>query len=325
MRPSILLPLLLLAACGGPGPTTGPPSSLDDLPLGPVPRIGYVAGAVHHGPDGTTTLPRARARGVLGLVSFDGGLLVSDLRFFEGTNGIALVTGTASTDLHPCTSGVAATDGNRAAWTTFACPESGEPAPSLLHVVDAGVETTHPIEVEPGADALTSVVGFLHGEVVVSRGFVGGSLRVDAHGVARRLPGVTGVQDVDERGGLLVAGLPGGEEVGVVEARTGEVLWRAAAIGPFSPDGTRVASALRGVLSIADARTGRRLHTAALPPGSAVTGIAWEDDDHVLVVAMQAASDAVVRWDGRDRLERAIAVRAVPERRLAWHVLERVP
>lgn len=60
-----------------------------EIPAGAPPRTAYLAGSRYLSPRGPQSLPRGIR--TTGAVPFDGGLLVADGIFFEGTNSLALV------------------------------------------------------------------------------------------------------------------------------------------------------------------------------------------------------------------------------------------
>ncbi|WP_134764748.1 hypothetical protein [Nocardioides sp. 1609] len=88
----------------GPAAPSGSPRPLDDLPPGAAPRVGYVVGTTYVDPDGgDVELPRSRF--VLGgAAAFDGGLLVDEGRYFEGTTALSVVTADGVEELDGCAS-----------------------------------------------------------------------------------------------------------------------------------------------------------------------------------------------------------------------------
>jgi hypothetical protein len=134
----LLVAALLLTSCadGPEQPTTSPTPSpsgtpappprptLDDLPLGERPRIGYVDHQVYVARDGRRT-PMPLHLGVSGIVPFDGGFLVSDTRYFEGTVGLHRLVGGREVDEH-CSSGVPTSEDGWVTWLVASCPESAD-------------------------------------------------------------------------------------------------------------------------------------------------------------------------------------------------------
>lgn len=175
MRPlGLLVTAFLLGACSGAheqpadtpttaaAPTTRPRPSLDDLPVGEPPGIGYVEHQEYVEPDGRrTTLPPRL--GVSGIVPYAGGLLVADTRVFEGTVGLNLVRH-GRVVATSCSAGVPTRTGGWVTWLTGSCPESADFVRAELHRArsDGSSETVRRISprsvFEVGADAMTAPV-----------------------------------------------------------------------------------------------------------------------------------------------------------------------
>jgi hypothetical protein len=112
-------------------PTRAPRPSLDDLPRGALPRIGYVDHQVYVAPGGSRT-PLPRHLGVSGIVPYDGGFLVSDTRYFEGTVGLhRLVDGRVVGEY--CSSGVPSREDGWVTWVVAYCPESADFVRAEVH------------------------------------------------------------------------------------------------------------------------------------------------------------------------------------------------
>lgn len=142
----VLLAGLLSTGCSGssdpPRPTPLSPTTasvpsrptLADLPRGAPPRIGYVERRTWVAPDGTRTRLRSR-HGISAVVPYDGGFLVSDTRWFEGSVGLWFVTEDSARDLPGCSTGMPRLVDGWVWWVTALCPESlaGELARSTVH------------------------------------------------------------------------------------------------------------------------------------------------------------------------------------------------
>ncbi|WP_137293132.1 hypothetical protein [Nocardioides dongxiaopingii] len=332
MKPlAVALVLVAVAACSGPdagrpppapappGPATSAPAparaALQQLPVGPPPRTGHVVGTTYvaRGGGGFELPPSRFALG--GVDAFRGGLLVDDGRYFEGTSGLSVVTADGVEELDGCTSGGGAAHGDTVAWATFACPESGVPAPTVLHLRTADGERTQRLEDRAEQGVLTAVVGLLDGDVLLSRGSgTRGVLRSDLVGAPRRITGLAGVRAVDGRSGLLV-GVPDtdGRGVVVLDTRAGRRLWHdrrwgAVALGP---GGRLLGWSRRGGWTVRDARTGAVRHVLAVPRGLGIHGLVWEDRRHLLGVARPprgGGRQAIVRLGLDGSIERTTPV-----------------
>jgi hypothetical protein len=326
-RVLVLVLLLALSGCTGTrepdpvGPTPTPPATptatptasavphtdrLTGLPTGPPPRVAYVRDAVIVHPNGRRErLVGQRRIGVTAFTRFRDGYLVADQRIFEGTVGLAYVEGPERTDLGPCSSGggVLNRDGNRVAWLTQLCPESGmDPVPTIVHVASAAGAGEEQREID--REGIVRVNGFVGEEVVVS-GFAGGVQLVGPRGRIRTVPLLDTAISVNDARGLVAGVLPDGGEYGaVVEVGSGAVLWSQRHVRPvaFSPDGTLLAAYVRRRPALVDAATG---HVVALVLAPGVTyGWTWEDDRHVLAVIALAHRQAMVRIDLRGHVTR---------------------
>lgn len=140
-----------------PSTRTPAPSPFADLSRGDPPDVGYVRGRLHVAPDGARTrLPVQHE--ISEIARFDGGFLVADAGYFEGTNGLVMVENGRVEEIKPCASGAgaASSDGSEVAWATFACPESGVPASTILHRSSAEGTKSQEIPMDIG-NPLTSV------------------------------------------------------------------------------------------------------------------------------------------------------------------------
>ncbi|MEN8672439.1 hypothetical protein [Nocardioides sp.] len=284
-----------------PSPTQVPIGPrLADLPRGRDPKVGYVDGGTFVAPGGRRNALPDRY-GISSVTSFDGGFLVADTRFFEGTSGLVRVTARGREDLGPCTSGAGAVSGDRelVAWATFACPESGEPAPLVIHRYSSRGLQSQRVASQPGH--LTQVVGFIGHDVVYQSTFTGGVFVTDLVHPPAPVAGLRTVSGIDETGDRLAGALPRRGPVGaVVDRESGRTRWtvRGVYLGDFSPHGSLVLGQRRAWL-VLDARTGaeRGRIFEAFDAGAVV----WEDDRHLLAVVREGGMQAIVRTDLRGR------------------------
>lgn len=112
-------------------PTPTPRPSLDELPLGEPPRIGYVDHQVYVAPGGQHS-PLPRHLGVSGIVPYAGGFLLADTRFFEGTLGLNVIHDGRVVDGH-CSSGVPTLEDGWVTWLEASCPESADIVRAEVH------------------------------------------------------------------------------------------------------------------------------------------------------------------------------------------------
>lgn len=282
-----------------PSPTTKQGPQLESLPRGQDPLIGYLDAGIFVGPDGTRTRVPDRF-GVSQIAAFGQQFLVADARYFEGTNGLALLGPGSREDLGPCTSGGGAVTGDEslASWATFGCPESVEgPASAIIHRRSATGTDQQVIPNEPDKNSLTAVVGFLGNEVVYTRGFGQATYVTDLVAPPRQIPKIAKVTGIDETGGLLAGQLLGRttEDAGVIDPRTGEVLWhrRGLYIRDFSPTGELILGSVGDQWFVFDAETGKPQQT--LFDGLDVLGTVWETDQQLLAIVTQGKDQAIVR------------------------------
>lgn len=269
------------------------------LPRGPAPQVPYVVGDEYRTPDGTVlelAMPGQSGRpGASAVTPFEGGALVADTLFFEGTNGLFLLDDSGTTELGPCASGAGASSSDRrtVVWATFACPEAGRQAPLTVNVATAaGVVDTFEVPTDPDRSALTSVAGVVDGSVVLN---VDDAVVVaDPDGTIRPVPGVGTAVDVAS-GLAIVAGAAGADRV--VDLADGATLWTAPpGLLSFSPGGDRVLRRVgNGGVVILDSATGSEVQELALPSAPSVTQVVWEDDDRLLFSIETLGGTSIVR------------------------------
>lgn len=271
-------------------PSAQPPPSLADLPRGePASKRAVV--------DRGWDLPHRH--GISSVTPHDGGYLVTDTRYFEGSFGLEQVDAEGRRVGGEATQGAAsgfptvAEDG-RVAWTSFFVSEASETGPSLVYV--DGV--AHPW---PG-NVPMSVGGFVADHVVVNQGLTVSLL--DPAGGVTPLPRLTYASDTHAH--LIAGRFERGQ--GVVDVRTGNVLWRARGYDlRFSPSGRRVVMTDRDGVVVRRTADGRVLWRTALPERGYVDRLVWEDERHLLGVATLRKDSTVLRI-GRGVLERATRV-----------------
>ncbi|MBM7509934.1 hypothetical protein JOE61_003748 [Nocardioides salarius] len=249
-------------------------------PTGPAPRIGLLVDSAYVPPDGEPSYPLPRLpRGadIVAATRLEDGLVVSDNRYFEGTNGLFLSTVDGVTAITPCTSGSGATNSDQtlAAWATFACPESGVATPATVHLRGADGTIRTQMVAAPNINALISAAGVLGDEVIVNRAFGSGAFVTDLDQAPRDLVGVASVAAVNEARGTIAAELST-FGWGVLDPTGAEPLFRSpqgSGLDEFSPDGdTVVARGLRrsncATIWFLDAESGQERGTVTPGPGA---------------------------------------------------------
>lgn len=272
---------------------------VQSLPEGPPPLVPYLVGNKYRTPDGTVlelAMPGQSGRsGASEVTAYDGGALVADTLFFEGTNGLFQLAETGTTELGPCASGAGATSDDRrtVVWATFTCPESGQQAPLTVSVATAaGVIDTFEVPTDMDRSAITSVAGVVDGSVVLNLNDE--VVLANPDGSLQSVPGVGTALDVAS-GLAIVAGAPGGDRV--VDLSTGLPVWTA---GPgllsFSPDGESVLSrAGDEEVVVLDSATGAEVSTFTLPSAENVAQVVWEGNDHLLSSIETPTGTSVLR------------------------------
>jgi hypothetical protein len=281
------------------------------LRRGAPPAIGYVLGRVHIAPDGVRTRLPIR-HGISEIARYDGSLLVADALYFEGTNGLRIVEGERVEEIEPCTSGGGAVsrDGSQAAWATFACPESGLPAPTVLHRRSAAGTISQEIPVD-SMNPLTAVAGLLGEDVIYDVGSRGGVFVTDLRSEPRPVDGLRWVASVDEVGHRVAgAAGPDGRRGVVVDLSGRHHQWRTGRtrLGPFNPSGTAIVGCSGRTWAVRDAATGRQRYVLGVPERVYLSHLVWEDDRHLLAVMSWRREHAIIRFDGRGRPELATPV-----------------
>ncbi len=236
--------------------------------------------------------------------AYDGGWLVADDRWLEGTTGLTRFDRARHRVWSACsTSGLQAADG-LVAWHTWpddTCADGSPTSDLYLAPADGSAEVRHQ-RVE-GPMTIPGIVG----ERLVFQGmFAGRPWVTDLCHPPERIPSLGRVVATD--GDHLVGGTRlGSEEVGaVLDLVTGQLLWSRVGWLPlsFSPGGrwvvARHGEGEREQWALLDARSGRT--TAALDPPSDVLldlDLAWEDARSLLVAAAALVGHqyAVLRWD----------------------------
>ena len=290
MRKRWLVVALLLVACDGadpaaPSPTPlRPPAStstgqaerptLDDLPLGDPPTIGYVEDHVYVAADGPRSALPGRS-GISGIAAWRDGFLVSDTVYFEGTLGLTRLDG-AGRVVQEWPSGgepAAGRDG-QVAWTSVTVSEASRPGLTRIFVGDADGRVRAQT-VRPG---IIGVHGFSRGAVVFSRWWREGVYLTDLRSPPRRLT------------------------------------WWPHQLRPaaVSPDGSRMLGHRGRWLQVRDLRTGRLLRRLELRLRW-VQQVAWEDTRHLLAVVSTEHRTAIVRLGLDGSVELAMPIRRVPD------------
>ena len=112
-------------------------------------------------------------------VAYDGGHLVTDGRYFEGTVTLRFVRD--GHVLHRwCSSGAPLRSAGRVAWVTLTCPESGDITGTVLHRAraDGSCRVDQRLERRPDTSGSVSLLRF-RGEDLVYRSIDGARWRTD--------------------------------------------------------------------------------------------------------------------------------------------------
>ena len=293
-----------------PAPSVPPADvRLADVALGAPPSLAWLDGSDYVAADGTrTTLP---FDAVTRATPYAGGFLVTAF----DDNQVTLLDSQLREVSQRCYAGsgfAVSDDGLRTAYPTSRCDRS-EPTLHVGATSGDGDEWTAPM---PLADA--GPVGFLGDRVVVSSFNQGPPAVVGPDGSVTTLDALGIATDVDEPRGLVagrLAGDPSSEQVvptgAVLDASTGTARWSMPgwSLQSFSPDGSLVLGARADAggtsWAVFDSETGEQRHEFATPAGFGAFRVAWEDDEHLLMVIVQDRTEAIVRTTLDGAIERA--------------------
>jgi hypothetical protein len=305
----------LLAACAAPTEEVAPaahtistPPTLDDLPLGPPPRIGYVVDHRFVAPGGLRH-PLPRATGVLSVARLGDGFLVQDDRSFEGYTGLAVVRRGTKIEEWSTTAGAVLGLGGSVAWGEATTSEASVQPPPMVRMEVNGVRREQRVDFHP------QVAGIIDGEVVFNAMFAPyptspGARVTDLVSPPRRL-GVRYVADIDELGRRLLAAPRGRRTPMVMGVDELEPLWdprgRGFQLERFNPSGGSVlARATDAELVVLVSSTGEERGRVVLPDGVSVSQTMWESDKTILLVVEWGREMAVIRATRSGRLEFAV-------------------
>jgi hypothetical protein len=308
----------------GTSPTPTDPSSTDANPyvllknvtLGDPPAVSWIDGSDYVAADGTrTTLP---LEGVTNATPYRGGFLVAVTGPDLGPR-VVLLDRDLKQVWRRCGQGTFAVSdrGLRTAYTTGDCRSSR--LTLRLGVTEVPASVSNPLIADEQVQDLPveqSIPAGVIGETVVAGSLPGARpLVVDFADQPAAIRSLGGARSVDESSHLVagqLAGRPG--TAAVIDADTDTVLWdrRGWALEDFSPDGSMVlgieiGDGVRGSggFGVFDARTGELLHAFAQLAGFQAQQTVWEDDEHLLSVTTEAASQAIVRLTLDGAMQRA--------------------
>jgi hypothetical protein len=271
-----------------PTPTPPPRMSFDveDMPLGPPPRLGYVVNGEYVAPDGTRQ-PAPPDGGPLGQFAQVGdGFLYTETTYGMSNEGEPTAVATyrrtpgREAEYLGCSDGLHSGSGGVVAYLTTPCPGSGDGSAPALSVVDpTGATTTRPVPETSGYPELT----LMRGDDAIVR-----------DSATRQLWAVPPTGDPQQIAALTEWKLKDSEIVS------------------FSPDGRSVL--LQGISwpgnTIADAATGEILGSVPLTNFSGLPGLyglTWEDDEHLVGIY----ESALLRVDLTGALE--VAAKDLPQ------------
>jgi hypothetical protein len=312
-------------------PDTGPkptdPSSTDANPyvllknvaLGDPPAVAWIDGSDYVAADGTrTTLPLDR---ITSATPYRGGFLVAVTGPDLGPRVVLL-----DRDLRQvwrrCGQGTfAVSDGGlRTAYATGDCRSSR--LLLRLGVTEVPASVSNPLIADEQVQDLPveqSIPAGVIGETVVVGSLPGARpLVVDFAYQPAAIRSLGEARSVDESRHLVagqLAGRPG--TAAVIDVDTDTVLWdrRGWALADFSPDGSMVLGVEigdgtrgSGGFGVFDARTGEVLHQFGQLAGFQAQQTVWEDDEHLLSVTTEAASQAIVRLTLDGAIQRATPI-----------------
>lgn len=304
--------------------TSTPTDELEQLDLGPAPRIGYVDGEEYVAPDGErTSLPTEG--GISAITPYRGGFLIIDALPSGRTPGLHLVNGAGVETSSACTSGapVVSRDGVDTAWVT-------------REACDFTVGTIHRAPTDPGRNRTGGEEAVQYtGQAITLAGFIGdrvvfssrsGAWVTDLVNLPRQIPGLSNVAGVDDTTGRVAGQSLDPRTASVVDADSGAVLWSAPGLllSAFSPDGRYLLANQqregRGgccVRVILEADTGAevaRVERSGPSHGPTLSRLVWEDDTHLIGTLHHDGRHVIIRVGLDGHLSRATEVAPVGDR-----------
>jgi hypothetical protein len=302
----------LLAACAAPSesvvapaaPTTSTPPTLDDLPLGPPPRIGYVVDHRFVGPGGRRhALPRRHR--ILSVARLGDGFLVQDDRAFEGYTGLALVRRGRNVEGWSTPGSPVLGRGGAVAWSEATTSEASVQPPPMVRLEVDGVRLQQRVDLHP---VLAGIIGE---EVIVNAMFAPypnspGAVATDLVSPPREL-GVGYVADVDEVHKRILGQRGRGRPV-VMDFATLDRLWdpsgRRSWLTSFNPTGNLVLAKISArSWEVVESDSGKTRGRVELPRGMRAHQVVWENPRTLLMVVAHASQTAIVRAYLSGRLE----------------------
>jgi hypothetical protein len=308
----------------GPVPTD-PPSTdahpyvlLKNVALGDPPAVAWIDGSDYVAADGTrTTLPLDH---VTNATPYRGGFLVAVTGRDLGPR-VVLLDHDLKQVWRRCGQGTFAVGegGLRTAYATGSCRSSRVALRLGLTQLPASVSNPTPAD-ERTQDLPTEQgipVGVV-GETVIAGALPGArSLVVDFVREPTPIRSLGEVRSVGAELSLVAGQLAGHPDTAaVIDGGHHTVLWerKGWALQDFSPDGSMVlglemgdGTMGSGAFGVFDARTGKLLHEFAQLAGFQAQQTVWEDDEHLLSVTTEAATQAIVRLTLDGAIQRATA------------------
>lgn len=288
-----------------PSPTPAPHVRLADVALGEPPAVPWIDGSDYVAADGTrTTFP---IDGVTNATPYQGGFLVSS--YTNESGRLTLLDDQLREVWRTCGLPTMAVSQDRAttAYVAGGC-RGTQQALHLGRTDGSGAEQTGPIgDFGP--------VGILDSRVVTSSMNEGPPNLVDLSGGTTPLDALRTAAGVEPQRGLVSGQLAGDDPAkrfagAVVDARDGSVTWseRGWQLLAFSPDGSKVVGISNtgsDAWAVFDSETGEHLHEFALPAGFEFRRVAWEDEEHLLMVTTQGRTQAILRTTLDGAIQRA--------------------
>lgn len=303
------------------GSATSTPRPGEALPVGPEPQVPFIVNTEYRLPDGGTVdlrLGASASSGVSELTPFDGGALVADGAYFEGTNGLYMVEGSRTTEIEACHSGAGAAsdDQTTVAWATFPCVETGQSGPITVYIATTdGVTESFEVPSELDSNILTTVVGIVGDSVILNR--VNDVIVASPDGTTRIIPEADAAIDVAAERAIMTGG-PDGDRV--IDVGTGQTVWTSdITLLSFSPDGDRVLgrqgkddlvildaatgeavqefdpAAPSGASVVIDSATGEVIQEFGLATPAGIQDVVWEDNTHLLYTLASGGFTSIVR------------------------------